>query len=308
MLGKNLEFEFRQYKANFLSGTWISKEFGVAVVCPAIVLFAILLIENAVKPYILPESGLTFLVYLPIWLSVKLGNRTTGLITAFLSAIALNASAIGDVPPQAFFINFILLTAVCQGLYSVEKRISESAKQAITDPLTGLLTRNGFSKQVANSLSIHRLNQTSACIVLFDCDKFKEINDQYGHKVGDQALKTVAKALKRAANPDDLVARLGGDEFVVFLQESDSIGANIFLSRARSLALEFGKDLPLPIRLSAGIAHFPEESTNLEALIDIADNRMFRNKKESKGSIDLYAVIETPITVRKPSKSKAQGA
>lgn len=288
MLVRKIRSETHSFWSQFVSGEWLTPEFGRAVIVPAITLVGLFFAEVLFAPFLISGRGLSFIVFVPIWMSVKMGSRLTGMITALMAAIALQASAPEFTNKWAFVVNAVALMTITLVFYQIELKVADAKRQAATDPLTGLMTRRGFASEGAKALSRLRLAQESAAVVLFDCDKFKEINDQYGHMAGDEALRIVAKALKRSTNPDDIVARLGGDEFVVLLNGTDSIGANIFLSRARQLTLELGQGFPVPIRLSAGIALAPNDSSDLETLVDIADSKMFRNKRQLAGR----AVVE----------------
>lgn len=262
-----------------MSGNWWTPEFIKAVILPTLALGGLVTIEKLASPLLLQDRGLAFLYFIPIWLGTKMGSRSSGIVVAAFAAVALQIGAPPESSPFAIIVNFILLSMVTIIFYQVEQGIARNKRQATTDQLTGLLSRRGFMQEAKRALSSTRLNREQAAVILFDCDRFKQINDTHGHAVGDQALRIIAKALRSASHGDDVVARLGGDEFVVFLSGSDSIGANIYLSRARHLVQELSQDFPATLRLSAGIAFSPDEARDLSALLEIADEKMFRQKR-----------------------------
>lgn len=271
--------EWQNAVSVFTSGTWMTPEFIKAVIVPTLALVGLVLAEKLFAPILLPGRGLSFLYFIPIWMATKMKSRSSGLVVAFFTVIAMEIVTPNSSTVVSVFVNFILLTAVTLVFYQVEKNIARSIKLATTDPLTGLLSRRGFNQEALRAVSKMRLDREHGALILFDCDKFKQINDQLGHARGDDALRIIAKALKKSAHGDDVVGRLGGDEFVVLLQGTDSIGANIFLSRVKAAVQELAGDFPAPLRLSAGVCIFPTEARDLQTLIEIADEKMLRQKR-----------------------------
>ena len=96
-------------------------------------------------------------------------------------------------------------------------RISDLEAKVDIDPLTELLNRRGFERELKRSVAYVKRYGTSAALIFFDLDGFKPVNDRHGHAAGDAVLKAVAAALVRHVRASDLVARIGGDEFVVLL-------------------------------------------------------------------------------------------
>lgn len=246
-------------------------------------LVGICLAERVLAPILVPGRGLSLLLFIPIWLSVKMGNRWAGIILALFSSIAIQVDAPKGTNHLSFLTTFGILACMTLVFYRIESGIARTKQLATTDPLTGLLTRRGFTAEARKAISSLHLNKEFGAVVLFDCDRFKDINDVYGHARGDDALRLIAKALRRAASPNDLVGRLGGDEFVVLLNGTDNIGANIFLSRVKQNVQELAADFPSNLQLSAGIAFLPTDGRDLQTLVDIADEKMFRQKRSRNG-------------------------
>ena len=125
-------------------------------------------------------------------------------------------------------------------------------------------------------------------LLMLDMDGLKTINDTLGHRFGDAALKEVGRRLQEMAREADCVARIGGDEFAVLLQnitEPDCIAgiADRFTGNMEA-PYEF-EDRSLMLRASLGAAHFPEDASSIEALMDCADERMYRCKRDRKAKL-----------------------
>ncbi len=134
----------------------------------------------------------------------------------------------------------------------------ELARQARTDPLTGLLNRSAFLEEVGRRIDRLQREAMPGTLMLVDLDRFKSVNDGCGHEAGDQALVQAAALLRGAVRPADLVARLGGDEFAMWLDSSDELTA---AERAERLRLE------APGRFAAAL---PPGAPALSASIGIA--------------------------------------
>jgi diguanylate cyclase (GGDEF)-like protein len=151
---------------------------------------------------------------------------------------------------------------------------------AITDPLTGLPNKRFAVDYVTRELARARRNRGRLALALLDMDGFKRINDVGGHAAGDRALRLVGTCLTRALRASDLCARYGGDEFLLVMPDCDATDAK---RRVREMQAEvaavardgqFGGDLSL----SAGVAVFPDDGVQFDALFANADARMYRSK------------------------------
>ena len=164
----------------------------------------------------------------------------------------------------------------------------ELARQARTDPLTGLLNRRSFLEEVHRR--IDRLNREAlpGTLMYIDLDNFKRLNDCCGHETGDEALLIAAGLLRNLVRPSDLVARLGGDEFALWLDGSDELTA---AERAERLRLDapaaFARSMPPgapPLSTSIGIAsRNPHISESLEEVMRRADQAMYEVKRAGRG-------------------------
>ena len=152
---------------------------------------------------------------------------------------------------------------------------------AETDALTGLLNRRKFEELVDDQMAL-AAPHTVRSLLMVDLDSFKAYNDSYGHHVGDEALRTVARVLESCCRAGDFCARLGGDEFCLLLPGADSQIAHEIKSRIQA-AMENVRIAPqtlnLRVRLSIGIASMPEEALTWEDLIVAADRAMYAEKR-----------------------------
>jgi diguanylate cyclase (GGDEF)-like protein len=164
----------------------------------------------------------------------------------------------------------------------IEQEI-KSIQLATLDELTMISNRRGFMTLVDHSLKVCRRNKLPISIVLFDLNKFKMINDTYGHHEGDFALVSFAQMMLASFRDCDVIARLGGDEFVVMLLDSDEKRIGTVLDRFKSTVDHANKQStkPYQIEYSAGVAHFAHDTDEpIEKMIQAADNAMFTHKKE----------------------------
>ena len=140
-------------------------------------------------------------------------------------------------------------------------------------------------------MSLSKRNNRKFAIVYIDLDDFKKINDTHGHEFGDEFLNEFSKKIMSIIRESDLFARFGGDEFVLLLPETDENGAQVFIKRLREILedeFEF-RGKKIKYKFSAGIAVFPDDDGNdLEKFINIADERMYSDKRKRKGGKESY--------------------
>lgn len=161
---------------------------------------------------------------------------------------------------------------------------SKLENMAFIDSLTGIPNRALLLERLHHiTMLSQRENSTSSFIfMLMDLNRFKYVNDSYGHDIGDQLLQLVAKRLKSTIRESDTVARLGGDEFAIILNSiSDK---KIIIERANKITNVMSDSIvidghTLDIGISIGISRFPEDSSTSKHLINYADKAMYYAKK-----------------------------
>lgn len=159
---------------------------------------------------------------------------------------------------------------------------------AETDPLTWLFNRRHFDKRLEAEMNRALRAEQMLALLMIDVDKFKTINDRFGHRVGDQVLRGVAAAVKQAVRLYDVPSRYGGDEFAIILPEADTevasrVARRIFEKTELANMPGEMRDAGVSISLSIGIATFPRPLTDLAALVESADTAMYRAKAAGGG-------------------------
>jgi diguanylate cyclase (GGDEF)-like protein len=192
-----------------------------------------------------------------------------------------------SAPPLPDLVRRHLRSLAAHGVSALEAaRLHERvAELAATDALTGVANRRSFFDRVAVELArSHRIGRALS-IALLDLNRFKSINDGYGHNVGDEALVRVAEALSKGIRASDLVARLGGDEFAVLLPNTDGEAAVRALARLAGAAVSTpdGRGGALHLTLSWGTATWPHDGASPEQLLHAADQRLYLMKKQVQG-------------------------
>lgn len=159
-------------------------------------------------------------------------------------------------------------------------------KEASLDSLTGLYNRSCFEERFHEEFERAKRNGEQFIVLFLDVDDFKEVNDNHGHRMGDDALKLIAGILQAGSRRIDVVARHGGDEFMVILSGATLPEAHRFFERMRRQVAERSSNtLGLELRLSAGAVQCPDISPNPSTLLDAADDAMYKAKRHGKNRL-----------------------
>ena len=169
-------------------------------------------------------------------------------------------------------------------LWMAAKMSLEREQRSSMDDLTGVANRARLAAHVQSLATAPQGEQGAAALCLIDLDRFKEVNDTFGHATGDQLLQTVAMRLSRACRDSDVVARLGGDEFAVLIGLRGDDDPEPVVERLAQHLLEPYEiaGARLELEVSAGIAMWPDEGGDLETLLRRADLAMYEAKERGE--------------------------
>ena len=178
--------------------------------------------------------------------------------------------------------------------------ISEEMKElAVRDQLTGLFNRRGFNELSEKAYAMARRTNTPLSLVMTDIDRFKFINDQFGHAAGDRALQHFARLMSEDRRRNDIVARVGGEEFALLLPGTG-------VAEATEIANELCKKIGInpmkitgagvPMTSSFGVASISKKDTNVDDMVRRADRALYRSKNAGRNQVDL----ESSQLVRRP--------
>jgi diguanylate cyclase (GGDEF)-like protein len=188
---------------------------------------------------------------------------------------------------------FLVWRLAARPVEQMKRRLADEREQFETlaheDPLTGLPNKRAFQNRIDAELRRAAREYYSVALVVMDLDRFKQINDTWGHAVGDEALMELSKNLSAELRAGDFAARLGGDEFAVALVRADAHSADRVLTRLRE-SLSAVKVGPAGehIGFSAGIAEFPRHARTRDDLVVCADTALYWGKEDGRGRSTIY--------------------
>ena len=177
-------------------------------------------------------------------------------------------------------------------LAQIKTQRKEALHASLHDALTGLPNRVLFNDRLTHAIGQAKRHGWTLAVMFLDLNKFKAINDTYGHAVGDSVLRTIAKRLKETTRTEDTISRHGGDEFLYLLMEIEHEHDAATVAKKIIQAVEEPFDVNtggLKISTSIGISIFPKDGHTVDALISNADAAMYRAKQDKSG----YAFAST---------------
>jgi len=185
-------------------------------------------------------------------------------------------------------------TAVAAAFNAMAATIQESHERlydsSLRDPLTGVLNRRGLDAALAQSFA----HGDVFSIIIMDVDHFKDINDRFGHRAGDEALTELAQCMVSVTRGGDSISRYGGDEFVIVLPGADSRAAERLARRFVSNLRQVNDGRAFPIQVSIGIAQKTRDHHRPELLIEAADRALYEAKNSGRGRIHIAHADSRP--------------
>lgn len=264
-----------------------------------LVLFLVLLLGLAIhdKQQDYGLNGIYFVIYLMAGIQYwrKFPHRTTGSLTAVVGfivwALVFPVSVFLSIYRPSLHVQDSVwnipkyIVAIGILLTLLEEQIDHTHHLALHDPLTGLPNRRLLQDRLTKALERAERNGARVAVLLIDLDHFKQINDTYGHPVGDEVLRIVATRLQMRIRKADTIARAGGDEFMVVVSDLlQPHGAQVL---AAKLAADLNEPIVmgavrLPVGASIGLGIYPDDAQSVEELCAKADANMYEQKRHAK--------------------------
>jgi diguanylate cyclase (GGDEF)-like protein len=275
-------------------------ELGIAVAWAA----SVVLIAVSVGLSGGPESpGLPWLAIPIVTLPARFRLRgvVAGVALTIVALLAVtlgvNAGAVIDNPSNPIF-SFALIMAVTSLSVALMRSDVDHRSDAVIDPLTNMLNRNALATRVAELTQQSRLSRQPVAMIVADVDRFKTINDERGHAVGDAVLRDLAYRIRAELRAYDLAYRLGGEEFLILLPGADAGAAEEIASRLRSV-VQGAKLCGPSVTMSFGVGASGDGLFDYDEVFEAADRALYMAKHAGRNCVrvagaDPRAAAQTP--------------
>ena len=230
-----------------------------------------------------------------VHVSEQIKNQSLDLLLVFLGMLLLivPASFVFSNTPvrlkrQLDVLNKNLEEKVKEGTKELTKSNEELKRLATTDPLTGIPNRRCFFEMAEKYYQNSKRFESALSLLMIDIDKFKHVNDTYGHQSGDAILKTVAELLVLLSRKSDVLARVGGEEFVLLLQNTDCGDAAVLAEKVRKTIDQhvfMHNERIIPITVSIGVSQLLK-SSDIDELYATADKALYMAKKSGRNCVE----------------------
>ena len=237
-----------------------------------------------------PEVSTAIFYAVPIGVASWYGSRAMGMMISTVAAIVWlvtdNISG-REYSHHAIVywnatVRFGLFSLIAYLISGFSQRLKLEKEMADIDSLTGALNSRAFYEQAEKEISRMQRYKHPFTLAYLDLDDFKEVNDQFGHTVGDELLQTVVTTIMNLIRKTDFMARLGGDEFAIFLVETGSDAAEKALRKIRQNVSQKMTEAGWPVTLSIGMVSYEAAPANVKEMIKLADSVMYSVKREGK--------------------------
>lgn len=225
-----------------------------------------------IGPLLFPTAGAELL--LPL---VSAGHPLGVLVFAIESATAFPDE---DIPTMVSVAD-ICATAIQNAYY-----FQQAEELAYVDGLTGIGNRRLFERRIREELDRARRYEGSLSIIMVDIDHFKQVNDEFGHLLGDEVLRTVSQMFQHALRKPDVCCRYGGEEFGIILPETSGTKAQRVAEKLRKMVSDFEfPGIPRSITISAGVADFPRCGASRDEIVRTADDSLYLAKQSGRNRV-----------------------
>ena len=247
-----------------------------------------------------PELALSLFYLFPIILGTWYVGQWAGVLLSLVSAFSwlmadlvmphVYSSAVIPFLNETFrLVVFLIITFI---LSKLKNAIDTHKALARIDSLTLVHNRRAFHDFTDLELIKARRSKKPLSVLYIDIDNFKQINDRFGHRIGDTLLCSVAKTIKANIRATDIVARLGGDEFGILLAETGSGAVALVARKLKEKLLGLMQGYDWPVTFSIGVVTFENPPDSVDQLIDAADAQMYFAKSNGKNRIHYKIVAE----------------
>ena len=277
-----------------LSSKQVHVVLALTITAPCVFYAAAMLILNQEVAEI-PLAGYSFMPFLmvamlgvfPLTLAWGVGLTATIMLIHLGLAASLGQLMTADTVNKLWV--FFMFGGVSLWIQSGQLlMLMKLYRESTQDPLTGMINRRVLMKRLATETANVRQGSPSFCVLMFDLDRFKRINDNHGHLTGDKVLKTTANLLKKGVRDHDIVARFGGEEFVAVLPESTIENAIAVAERIRQSVEDAQVAAPngqrIELSTSVGVTEY-EVGEEIEVTLERVDAALFKAKGEGRNRI-----------------------
>ena len=260
----------------------LSRESGVLL--GLAVIAAAAAVDYALGPNVQLTAVFALAPMVTAWCATRRDAVVVAIVAATVSAAlhAVTGSVVAEPLPLLLtvFFRFSALAIIAILVAQVRATTERLEDLSMRDELTGLLNRRALVERLDEEIARAKRHETPLSLIYADIDEFKDVNDRFGHGVGDEYLIQVAEALTITVRPTDHVARMGGDEFVVVLPDTDAPGAHALAARLTEQMLDLERRYGAG--LSLGITSFSTAPESVESAINAGDHEMYATKRARK--------------------------
>jgi diguanylate cyclase (GGDEF)-like protein len=232
--------------------------------------------------YLFPVSIAAWYISRNISIFVSLISALTWFISNKIAGETYTLSLIGYWNTIVRFGYFVIVSLL---LTYLKQSLDRERSIARTDYVTGINNSRAFYQLASMEILRARRHHYPFTVAYIDLDNFKQVNDNFGHSIGDKVLKVVASTFNLILRRTDLVARLGGDEFAVLLPETDYQQARLVINKIKSIMMEKMKQDDWPVTFSIGAVTFNAIPLSVDEMIHIVDGLMYQVKMDGKNDI-----------------------